>query len=192
MRAKFLSGLLLACAAVLVVWSSAALDLDLESVALLGAALGAVVALVPDSSAPARLAGFGIGFAIAWVGYAARALLLPDTSGGRAVAVFLVVLACAAVGMAARDRIPLWSLLLGTAALSGGYELTYSEAPSQMLDTSVSAATTLLFTTGVGFLAASLIRPIDRSGRHGSSGLRPDPSGGPANARLDDMMEVGR
>jgi hypothetical protein len=162
MRANLLSGLLLACAAVLVVWSSAALDLDLESVALLGAALGAVVALVPDGSAPSRLAGFGIGFVIAWVGYAARALELPDSSGGRAVAVFFVVIACGVVAAVAHERIPLWSLLLGTAALAGGYELTYTDAPSQMLDTSVSTATTLLFTTGVGFLAASIIRPLDR------------------------------
>lgn len=192
MRANLLSGLVLACAAVLVVWSSAALGLDLESVALLGAALGAVVALVPDRSALSRLGGFGIGFVIAWVGYAARALLLPDSSSGRAVAVFLVVLACAVVAAVAGERIPLWSLLLGTAALAGGYELTYSDAPSQMLDTSVSVATTLLFTTGVGFLAASIIRPIDPASRGRAAGLRPDPSGDPANARLDDMMEAGR
>lgn len=163
MRVNLLSGLLLASAAVLVVWSSATLGLELESVALLGAALGAVVALVPDRTAPMRLAGFGAGFVIAWVGYAARALLLPDTSGGRAVAAFLVVMACAVVAAVARGRVPLWSLLLGTAALSGSYELTYSEAPSQMIDTSMTAVTTLLFTIGVGFLAASLIRPLDGS-----------------------------
>ncbi|WP_147384918.1 hypothetical protein [Nocardioides cavernaquae] len=192
MRANLLSGLLLSCAAVLVVWSSAALDLDLESVALLGAALGAVVALVPDRSTASRLAGFGAGFVIAWIGYAARALLLPDSSSGRAVAVFLVVMACATVAAVAQERIPLWSLLLGTAALAGGYELTYAESPSQMLDTSVSAATTLLFTTGVGFLAACIIRPIDGSARGRSAGLRPEPSAGRATARLDEMMEAGR
>jgi hypothetical protein len=192
MRANLLSGLLLSCAAVLVVWSSAALDLDLESVALLGAALGAVVALVPDHSAPSRLAGFGIGFVIAWLGYAARALLLPDTSSGRAVAVFVVVMACAAVAAVAHEHIPLWSLLLGTAALAGAYELTYTEAPSQMLDTSISTATTLLFTTGVGFLAASIIRPIEGRGRQHVAVLRPEPSVSPATARLDDMMEAGR
>lgn len=192
MRANLLSGLLLACAAVLVVWSSTALDLDLESVALLGAALGAVVALVPDRSASSRLAGFGIGFVIAWIGYAARALLLPDTSGGRAVSVFVVVLACAAVAAFTRDWIPLWSLLLGTAALAGGYEFTYTEAPSQMLDTSISVATTLLFTTGVGFLAASMIRPIEGRGRERAADVRPEPSGTPANARLDEIMEAGR
>jgi hypothetical protein len=161
MRVNLLSGLLLACAAVLVVWSSATLDLELESVALLGAALGAVVALVPDGTAPTRLAGFGLGFAVAWVGYAARALLLPDTWGGRAVAVFLVVMACAVLAAVARGRLPLWSILLGTAALSGSYELTYTEAPSQMLETSMTAVTTLLFTIGVGFLAASISRPND-------------------------------
>jgi hypothetical protein len=192
MRANLLSGLLLASAAVLVVWSSAALDLDLESVALLGAALGAVVALVPDQSASRRLAGFGTGFVIAWIGYAARALLLPDSWGGRAVAVFVVVMACAAVAAVADGRIPLWSLLLGTAALAGGYELTYTEAPSQMLDTSLSAATTLLLTTGVGFLAASIIRPIDGAGRRRAAVPGPDRADGQPTAHLDDMMEAGR
>lgn len=84
MRRNFLSGLALAIAAVLVVVLSATFDLELESVALLGAALGAVVALVPDRGPGARLAGFAFGFAIAWIGYVARALLLPDTSSGRA------------------------------------------------------------------------------------------------------------
>jgi hypothetical protein len=192
MRANLLSGLLLASAAVLVVWSSATLDLELESVALLGAALGAVVALVPDRTAPLRLAGFGAGFVVAWAGYAARALLLPDTSGGRAVAAFLVVMVCAAVAAVAHESIPLWSLLLGTAALSGSYELTYSEAPSQMLETSMTAVTTLLFTIGVGFLAASIIRPIDGASGRRARGRRPDPSAGPASAHLDDLMEAGR
>jgi hypothetical protein len=150
------------------------------------------VALVPDRSAASRLAGFGVGFVIAWFGYAARALLLPDSSSGRAVAVFAVVMACAVVAAVAHERIPLWSLLLGTAALAGAYELTYAESPSQMLDTSVSAATTLLFTTGVGFLAASIIRPIDGAGDDRSAGLSPKRSSSRATAHLDEMMEAGR
>lgn len=192
MRANLLSGLLLACAAVLVVWSSATLDLELESVALLGAALGAVVALVPDRTAPLRLAGFGAGFVVAWAGYAARALLLPDTSAGRAVAAFLVVMVCAGVAAVAHESIPLWSLLLGTAALSGSYELTYSAAPSQMLETSMTAVTTLLFTIGVGFLAASIIRPIDATRDGRTAARRSDPDADGASAHLDDLMEAGR
>ena len=84
MRKSLVAGLVLAVAAVLVVWVSSALDLELESVALLGAALGAVVALVPDRTPLIRLCGFFAGFVAAWIGYAMRAQFLPDSAGGRA------------------------------------------------------------------------------------------------------------
>lgn len=189
MRRNFLAGLALAVAAVLVVLISAAFDLELEPVALLGAALGAVVALVPDRGPGTRLAGFAIGFVIAWVGYAARATLLPDTSSGRAVAVGVVVVLCTLVAGLSAGRLPLWSLLLGTAALTGGYEFTYTATPPEMMDTSLSTATTLLLTVGIGFLAASLVGPEgDRVPAHRAPapGKRADTDD---DTRLDEMME---
>jgi hypothetical protein len=159
MRRIMLSGLLLAAAAVLMVVLSDALGLDLESVALLGAALGAAVALVPDRGPAARLVGFGLGFVVAMVGYAARALWLPDTSNGRAVAVGLVVLGCTGLAAASRGRLPLWSVLLGTAALAGAYEFAFTAAPPEMADTALTATTTLVLTVGIGFLAASIFAP---------------------------------
>jgi predicted branched-subunit amino acid permease len=185
MRKSVLAGLLLACAAVLVVFVSSALDLELESVALLGAALGAVVALVPDRSPLVRLGGFAAGFLAAWIGYAARAALLPDTAGGRAVAVGLVVLLCVGISAASVGRLPLWTLLLGTAALAGAYEFTYVEAPPEMASTSLSAATTLLFNVAVGFLAAAFVAPVERSGQPRRTAAEPDTD---SNARLDDIM----
>src|SRR3954465_11003279 len=129
MRRTLVGGVVLAVAAVVVVLLSSALDLQLESVALLGGALGAVIALVPDRGPAARLGGFAAGFVAAWIGYAVCAALLPDTAGGRAVAVGLVVLVGGGRTVVTRDRLPLWSTLLGTAALSGAYELTYAAAP---------------------------------------------------------------
>ncbi len=188
MRKTLLAGLLLALAAVVVVWVSAAFGLELESVALLGAALGAVVALVPDRSPLARLGGFAAGFAAAWIGYLVRAGLLPDTAAGRAVAVGLVVLLCVGVTAASLNRLPLWSTLLGTAALSGAYEFTYAAAPPEVMTTSFSAATTLLFNVAVGFLAVALVAP-------GSAGGVEEPRPKPRPARndgathsLDDFM----
>jgi hypothetical protein len=116
MRRTLVAGLVLALAAVLVVLVSSGLDLELESVALLGGALGAVVALVPDRTPLVRLSGFAGGFVAAWVGYVVRAALLPDTAGGRAVAVGLVVLLCVGITAASMDRFPLWTTLLGTDA----------------------------------------------------------------------------
>lgn len=190
MRRNFLAGLTLAIAAVLVVVVSATFDLELESVALLGAALGAVLALVPDRSPGARLAGFALGFVIAWGGYIIRAQFMPDTSSGRAVAVGLVVVLCTLVAALSADRLALWSVLLGTGAFAGAYEFTYNAAPPELLDTSLSTATTLLLTVGIGFLAASLVAPEGDLVR-----TRPAPGKravSTENTRLDEIMEPAK
>jgi len=186
MRKSLLAGVLLAVAAVVVVLVSAAFGLDLESVALLGAALGAVVALVPDRTPGVRLAGFAAGFLAAWLGYLLRAGALPDTAGGRAVAVGVVVLLCVGVTAASVGRIPLWSTLLGTAALSGAYEFAYAAAPPEVLSTSMSTATTLLLNVGVGFLAAALVAPSEAAGRPRAAKPVEDT---PTDPQLDDLME---
>ncbi len=193
MRKTLVAGVILAAAAVLVVLISSALDLELESVALLGGALGAVVALVPDRTPLVRLGGFAAGFVVAWVGYAVRAALLPDTAGGRAVAVGLVVLLCVGITAVSMDRLPLWTTLLGTAALTGAYEFTYAAAPPELASTSVSTATTLLFNVAVGFLAAAILAPTSEPDRaphaHRDETPSDDSTAATASdARLDDFM----
>ena len=188
MRRNLLTGVLLAAAAVLVVVLSATFDLELESVALLGAALGAVVALVPDQGPVARLIGFTGGFVVAWIGYVVRAMYLPDTSSGRAVAVGLVVIACTAIAVASMERLPLWSTLLGAGAFAGAYEFTYNAAPPELLDTSVSTATTMLLTVGIGFLAASAVAPVTRTGAYAPPAAPRTPAP-EQSVRLDEIME---
>jgi len=172
MRKLLLVGVLLAFAAAAAIVASAILDLELESVALLGAAMGAVIALIPDRTLFVRVAGFGAGFVIAWIGYVVRAMWLPDTSSGRAVAAAIVVFACVAVTAGTLERIPLWAPLLGAGAFAGAYEFTYNVAPPELADTSLSTATTMLFNVGVGLLAGVLAGPgsataTPSSGRHG-------------------------
>jgi hypothetical protein len=138
-----------------------------------------------------RLAGFGAGFVAAWIGYVIRATLLPDTAGGRAVAVGIVVLLCVATTAATMNRLPLWSTLLGTAALAGAYEFTYAAAPPELASTSVTTATTLLINVAVGFLAAAIFAPVQSAGHHESSHrAEPRPDGPPdsENTRIDDLM----
>jgi hypothetical protein len=191
MRRNLLTGLLLAAAAVLAVALSATFDLELESFALLGAALGAVVALVPDQGPFARLAGFTGGFVIAWAGYIVRAQYLPDASSGRAVAAALVVIACTALAVASVERLPLWSVLLGAGAFAGAYEFTYTAAPPELLETSVSTATTMLLTVGIGFLAAAVAAPS--TGARGAAPVAPPRAQAPEQStRLDEIMEPVR
>ena len=166
LRKNFAIGTLLAVAAGLVVLVGTALELELESVALLGAAMGAVLALVPDRTPLVRLGGFAAGFVVAWVGYVVRAALLPDTSAGRAVAVFVVIALCAVIAAATADRLPLWTLLLGTAALAGAYEFTFAAAPPELMSTSVATATTLLLSLSIGFCAVAILGLPASAGGH--------------------------
>ena len=74
--------------------------------------MGVVIALVPDRTPLARLAGFSARFVIGWAGYIIRAQFMPDTSTGRAVAVGVTVLLCVAVAALSVDRIALWTVIL--------------------------------------------------------------------------------
>lgn len=187
MRKLLLVGAVLVVATVLVALVSSGLDLDLESVALLGVALGAVVALVPDRAPLMRLAGFVGGVVVAWIGYVVRAGFLPDSVGGRSVTYALVLVLAVAIAAASMNRVPLWSTLLGVAAFVGAYEYPYAAAPPEVTSTSVTAVTALLFTAAVGFLATALIAPsvdapVERTHR------RPAPRDDESDS-LDNMME---
>jgi hypothetical protein len=190
-RTTLLSGAVLTVASVLVIVLSSSLGLGVESVALMGAGSGAVVALVPGGSPLMRLTGFLVGFAASWVGYLARAGFLPDTSAGHAIAVAVVVALCSLVAAFSRNRLPLWSLLLGAAVLAGSYETTYIEAPSQVLRTSASSSTAVLLAVAFGFFAAALVAP----GVVGPDDASPEPADKPSAPeeadRVPDDSDLG-
>lgn len=187
MRRTWLVGGILIVATVVVVALSAWFDLELESTALFGVAVGAVVALVPDRAPAMRLIGFLAGFAAAWVGYLVRAGFLPDSVSGRSVGLCLVVLLCVVVAGVSLGRVPLWTTLLGAAGMVGAYEAAYSAAPPEVVSTSLSTSTALLMTSAVGFLAGSFATPGD-----GEPRVRPERTATSADDEhhtLDDMME---
>lgn len=184
MRRTILAGLILAASAVITIMVGAALDLELESVALLGIAVGGILALVPDASPARRVAAFALGFAAAIVGYLVRAAVLPDTSTGRAIAAGLVVLLCVGVVAISVGRLPLWAALLGTASIVGAYETTYADAPPRVLDTSVSSSTALLLCVAIGFLVASLVSERTAERRPESKDSDETP--------INDMMETSK
>jgi len=154
LRRLFSASALALCAAVVLLIGGGS---DLEHVALLGAALGGVVGLVPHDPPLGKLGGFMLGFVSAWTAFGVRAALLPDTTIGRAVAAFLVILICG-VGVAlSAGRVPLWSALIGAAAIVGAYETSYTAAPTQFLTASPQAATTVLLAAGFGFIGTTLV-----------------------------------
>lgn len=183
MHRTILAGLMLVLATGLTVWVGERLDLEVESVALLGIASGAIVALVPDATLARRLSGYLLGFVAAFVGYLVRAALTPDTASGRAVAASLIVLLCVGVVAISVGRLPLWSALLGGASLAGAYEFAYAQAPTRVLDTSVSSATALLLCVAVGFLVSAMTtNPRPHAPETSSAEHDPTP--------LDEMMET--
>lgn len=185
MRKILLVGVILTAATVLVAVLSGLFDLELDSVALLGTSLGAVVALVPDRTPYQRLGGFAAGLAVAWISYFLRAATLPDSPTGRALAVALVVLLCTAFAAVSFGRLPLWATLLGAAGMAGAFEYTYNVAPPEVLDASISTVTPLVLTFAVGFVAALLAAPVDRRRPAGArhDGTTDD------HQPLDSMME---
>lgn len=172
MRLNVLSGGALAVVAAVAVLVGASLGLEIEHVALLGLALGAVVGLVPQGRSLHRLLGFAAGFGLAWVGYLLRAAVLPDSTSGRAVAVLLVLLGCTLVYLVSRGRLPLWASLVGVAALVGAYEETYTAAPSQVAAQSMTAATTVLLAVAVGYVVSAVSVPDAAAGVR-AAGERP-------------------
>jgi hypothetical protein len=162
MMRTLVAGALLAVCGALTIALGAALGLDLDHVALLGVTLGAVIGLVPDRTPVFKVVGFLGGLFAAWVSYGLRAAVLPDTSAGRAVAVFVAIALCVAVVLVSMRRVPLWSTLVGAAALAGAYEATYTAAPSQFMHESPTALTTVVLAAAVGHLAMTLLGPDSR------------------------------
>lgn len=160
MLRTFILGSVLAVVAAVLVAFGTAFGLELSEFALLGASCGAVLGLVPDRSPLGRLGGFVAGFLLAWLGYALRAGFFPDTNGGRAVAAFVVVLAITVVAGLTGGALPLWSCLLGAAAMIGAYEVTFQLAPTAFTSESVTAATTVALAAAVGFLVAVVVAEL--------------------------------
>ncbi|MHB8184894.1 MAG: hypothetical protein ACYDDU_02210 [Dermatophilaceae bacterium] len=182
MLRSLLSGLVLAlgAAVVLLIGGGSAL----EHVALLGAALGGVIGLVPHDPPLGKLGGFAFGFVIAWMGFGVRAAVLPDSTVGRAVAAFLVIFICGVVAAVSAGKVPLWSTLVGAAAMVGAYETAYTDAPSQFLTASPQAATTVLLAAGFGFLATTVITTFFKGP---DTAPTPGPRSAPAGDK--DMLE---
>lgn len=183
-------GAILAVVAFLLVMFGQTLDLDLERVALTGAALGAVVALVPDRPPAFRALGAAVGFLVAWGGYGLRAGYLPDTSTGRAIAALVVLLVLMGIALATMTRLPLWSLLVGAAAMSAAYETTFMTLPSAFPYESPTAATQMALAAAVGYLAASFLGPAVQHERDDEAERRHPrrPDDGGEATKLDHLM----
>jgi hypothetical protein len=185
MRRTIIAGLVLAAATVVTLLVGEALDLQIESVALLGLVVGAIITLVPDQTPARRLGAFALGFFVAVLGYFFRAAVMPDTAAGHAIAAGFIVLLCVGVFALGMGRLPFWAALLGAASWTGAFEFTYAEAPPRVVESTISTSTALLLCVAIGFLAMSLMsseRPVRRDERTYEED----------SIALDDMMETAK
>lgn len=166
MHSRFTKGLVLALFGALTIGFGHLLGLDLDQVALLGVTLGGVIGLVPDRTLGERIIGFGLGFVLAWIGFAVRAAVLPDTATARAVVVFGVLVIAMLLAVAFKGRLPLWAFLVGSAAMVGAYEQTYAAAPSLFATDSPVAATTILLAVAMGVVGSVLLGDDIVESRH--------------------------
>lgn len=172
MNSRVIKGAVLALFGALTIGLGHLFGLDLDQVALLGVTLGAVIGLVPDRTLTERIIGFAVGFVLAWIGYAVRAAVLPDTATARAIVVFAVIILAMVIVVATGSRVPLWSALVGMAALVGAYEQTYAASPSLFTTDSPTAATTILLACAMGVLGSVLLGEEVVDSRADESGSR--------------------
>ena len=158
---------------------------ELEHVALLGAALGGVIGLVPHDPPLGKLGGFALGFAMAWMAFAIRAAVLPDSTIGRAVAAFVVILILGGAAAISAGKVPLWSSLVGAAAMVGAYETAYTSSPPTFLTTSPEAASTVLLAAAFGYIGTTLIHTFIK-------GEGAEPTRGPRSTPTSDKEMLER
>lgn len=185
MRRTVISGLLLAAAAGLLILLSDPLRIQVEHVAVLGVALGAVLGLVGERAVWERCIAFGIGLVATWLAYGMRAGFLPDASSGRVVAAVGLIALLVLIAWLSAGRLELWPMLIGVAGMAGAYELTYTDAPPRFVQESPVALTAILLTVAVGFAVTTL------------TATRPEPHQQPGRRRVparvpddDDTLET--
>lgn len=126
---------------------------------IVGIAAGAAVALVPAETGLRKIAGLLTGILVGAAGYALRAGILPDSAAGTLIGVTAVLLVLTLISLVSRGRVPLWTSLIGLAAIAGSYEtLHILDFAGLFANLPVAAAATLL-ATAVGFTAAALFTP---------------------------------
>jgi hypothetical protein len=157
LRRTLLLGVALAATVALLVDHAGQFGHSMTNVALLGAAIGAALGLVPDGSPLSRITAGLAGMVVAQVGYGVRAGALPDIPAGRGIAAAAVVLVLTGLAVATRGWLRLWALLLGAGAFVGAYETVYVASPTSFVTDSFAMATAVSLGAAVGFAVASLV-----------------------------------
>lgn len=155
MHSVFLRGVILAALVGLLAAISG--PLALESIWPL--LIATAVAFVPGLGLAGRLGAFAFGLVAGWLAFMLRAGVFPDIPLGRALFIAIPVLVVAAVAALSRERLPLWAGLAGLVTFGAAYHPVFAASPSDFAAQSVATMTSVLLATGLGGVAAMLLRP---------------------------------
>lgn len=179
----FVQGLVILVGGIVVLALNEVLNLGLGAITF-GIAMGGVLGLVSDGGPVGRVGAFVVGIVIAMALYIVTALFLNGSFLGSVVglviALGLITVICAVTG----GRLPLWAGLLGSALVTGAYQLAFNNAPQNLLTEMPLNVTQALVPAAVGFLAAVFVADRDTEKEPGTdtigdtgAGLPPAPAG---------------
>lgn len=179
----FVQGLVILVGGIVVLALNEVLNLGLGAITF-GIAMGGVLGLVSDGGPVGRVGSFVVGMVIAMALYVLQALLLNGSFLGSVVSIViglgLITVICAVTG----GRLPLWAGLLGAALVTGAYQVSFNNAPQNLLTELPMAVTQALVPAAVGFLAAVFVadrtsgeEPAADTISDTDAGLPPAPAG---------------
>jgi hypothetical protein len=186
MKKILVGGLLLLIVTILGLLLADTLGLPFSGILFTGG-VGVVLGLVKGGGPIARIVGFVIGFLLAWVAFGVQAAILPQTVGSQILSSGLVIVIVTLIAGLSRDRVPFWSLLLGTAAMVGAYQTSFENAPQNFLSESLVSANGTLFGVAVGLIVAGFMNLIEEEIPDTDSASTPKP---PAKSDNSDVLSV--
>jgi hypothetical protein len=121
--------------------------------------VGAALVMVPARTVGGRIAAFIVGAFAAWGAFALRAAVLPDIPAGRALVAAFPILLVVGVAALSRGGLPVWGGLLGLTTFYGAYEAVFAASPTDFIEQSVAAMTSVLLLASFGALAGYVLAP---------------------------------
>jgi len=182
MKKIVVGGLLLIVVTALALLLGSALQLPLGGILFTGG-VGVVLGIIKQGGPIARIFGFVIGFMLSWVAFGIQAAILPQTVGSQILASSIVLIIVTAIAALSRDKVPFWSLILGTATMVGAYMTDFENAPQNFLSDSFNAAGGTLIGVAMGLVVAGFMNLLEDEVPDGKPAA-PKASEKPANSNV--------
>ena len=180
MRRTFLVGLAAAIIGGFGIWLGTQFDMNFTNT-IMGVGGGVILAVVPERSPMMRLVGFLIGYVLGAFFTAMVLGLIPGgtTTVGLAVAFMVIFVPIAIISGLTANRIPAWTMLLGSLVFAAGFTSGALAEPWTAADKFPGAFFSILAMSGIGFITvivAELVPEKKRPNAAEAASDTPEPS----------------